>query len=161
MKALIIGASLSGKTTLVRHLRLASKRLVSEMDEELTKLNGGKYPTDLEYKHNVLARRIIQNVLGEDNIVFFTNTDYFTADDLKKARGMGFKIIQLSVDLDQLQQRNENRVKNDGYEDLSKWLGGMTRYQKEMKQKNLVDQVVDADLPTDKVVNELLKALTV
>jgi len=77
MKLIIIGASLSGKTSLVRQLRSITDLPISEIDEELTEKNGGTYPTDTKYKHKVLAPQIIADVIKRDKSVFFTNTDYF------------------------------------------------------------------------------------
>ena len=62
MKAIIIGPSLTGKTTLVKYLRNTTKLLVSEMDEELTRLNNNIYPKDKEYKHNILTPKVIKNI---------------------------------------------------------------------------------------------------
>jgi len=120
MKALIIRTSLSGKTIIIKYLRPKTNVPISEMDEELKRLNKGKYPEDIEYKLKVLTPKIIDKTLNRKNIIFFTNTDYFTTEDLFTARKRGFKIIQLELDLDQLKKRNEYRVKNEGYDDLSK-----------------------------------------
>jgi len=155
MRVIIVGASLSGKTTLVKHLRSSTDVLIMEMDEELTRLNGGEYPTDNEHKHSVLAPRIIKDVLDRDRVIFFTNTDYFTIGDLKLAKDRGFKIIQLELNLDQLRKRNEYRVKYEGYENLSRWLDGMLQYQKNIREKGLVDKVVDADQPVEELAKEL------
>lgn len=160
MKSIIIGTSLSGKTTLVRYLRDNTKLPVLEIDEELTRLNNGQYPTDNKLKHAVLAPQVVKDVLGRDNIVFFTNTDYFALDDLEAAREKGFKIIQLSLDLEELNKRNKFRVENEGYSDLGKWFGCMIEYQKTIKDKGLVDKIVDAKQTTEKVVEDLLQFLT-
>ena len=160
MKALVIGASLSGKTAVVRYLRSKTDIPVSEMDEELTKLNKGKYPTDNEYKHKVLAPRIIQKVLNSSNVVFFTNTDYFNLDDLHKAKNSGFKIIQFELDISGLKKRNKNRVRTEGYDDLSKWLEGMVQYQKQIKEAGIVDATIQADKSVEKIAEETLKILT-
>ena len=77
MKAIVIGASLSGKTTLISHLRKNFKLPFSEIDEELTRVNNGKYPEDSEYKVEVLAPGIVSDILHREDIVFFTNTDYY------------------------------------------------------------------------------------
>ena len=160
MRAIIVGTSLSGKTTLVKHLRSSTDALVIEMDEELTLLNGGEYPTDSEHKHNVLAPRIIKEVLDRDSVIFFTNTDYFTIADLKLAKGRGFKILQLELNLDQLKRRNEYRVKHEGYGDLSQWFDGMLQYQKNIREAGLVDKVVDADQPVEELAKELVASLS-
>ena len=80
MKVIVIGPSLSGKTTLIRQLQKRISEPISEIDNELTKMNGGSFPADPEYKHTVLAPKVVQKVLESDNIIFFTNTDYFTKE---------------------------------------------------------------------------------
>jgi shikimate kinase len=152
MKALVIGASLSGKTSIVKQLRKNTEIPVSEMDEELTRLNKGEYPTDSKYKHDVLAPEIIDVILNRENIVFFTNTDYFTLDDFQKAKDKGFKIILLELSIDELLKRNRNRVKNEGYEDLSKWLRGMVEYQRKVKEAGVIDATIQANKPIEEIV---------
>jgi hypothetical protein len=159
MKAIIIGTSLSGKTTLVRYLRTNTKLPILEIDEELTRVNNGVYPTDDNYKHTVLTPQIIEDVLGRNEVVFFTNTDYFTLEDLKIAQKNGFRIVQLSLDLIELQKRNKFRVENEGYSDLSQWLEGMINYQTTIKEKGLVDKVIDAKQTTENIANELIEFL--
>ncbi len=159
MKAIIIGTSLSGKTTLVHYLRTKIKSPIIEIDEELTKINNGEYPIDNELKHKVLVPQIVKNIISRDNIVFFTNTDYFTLDDLDNARKHGFQIIQLSLDLNELQKRNEFRVKNEGYSDLNQWLNGMLSYQTLIKEKWLVDKVIEVKQPIEKIAYELVRFL--
>jgi hypothetical protein len=50
MKVIVIGTSLSGKTTL--------------------------------YKYKVLAPKVIDEVLNKESVLFFTNTDYFSDEEL-------------------------------------------------------------------------------
>ncbi len=158
MKAIVIGSSLSGKTTIIRYLRSHTNLVISEMDEELTRLNSGTYPSDDDYKNNVLAPKVIKEMLNQD-ILFFTNTDYFKVDDLKIVKRNGFKIVQLDLDLSQLEERNEQRVKNEGYSDLSQYLEGMVRYQEEMKEKGLIDKIIRTDKPVEEIVEELVNVL--
>ena len=159
MKALIIGPSLSGKTTIVRYLRQNTDIPVSEIDEELTRLNKGAFPSDDKYKHEVLVPQVIDSVLKEDTILFFTNTDYFHQEDLETAKSKGFKIVQLALDLKELEKRNTLRVDNEGYSDLGGWLKGMVGYQKKIGELGLVDITLDASLPTAKIANILLDAV--
>jgi len=161
MKVIIIGASLSGKTYAIKQLRSITKVEISEMDEELTRLNDGEYPLDSEHKHNVLAPRVIKDVFNRDNIIFFTNTDYFTFKDLRKAKSHGFKIVQIKVGLDELLRRNEGRVKNEGYEDIGKWLKGMVKYQSTVRKTGLIDEVIQGGKSIDKVVREIMDTLVI
>lgn len=155
MKVIIIGPSLSGKTTLVKELRKNNCPLVSEIDEELTTLNKGEYPLDIDYKNNILLPKVIKKVLNQKDIIFFTNTNYFSENNLKKAKNLGFKIIQLNVDYQELLNRNSNRVKTENYQDSSLWLKGMLAYQKNIQEKGLVDKIIDANKPLPEIINQL------
>lgn len=155
MKTIIIGTSLSGKTTLIRLLRSQTDLPISEIDEELTLINGGQYPANAKLKHEVLTPKVVKKVLGLEEIVFFTNTNYFSLDDLSQAKKLGFKVIQLDLSLDELMRRNESRMKNEGYDDMGQWLEGMLQYQKEIKEAGLVDKLIDANKPTELIAKEL------
>ena len=161
MKAIIIGASLSGKTTIVKELQKVTDNPVSEMDDELTRLNGGKYPSDSDYKNKVLAPMVISEILKKSEILFFTNTDYFSLEDLRKAKTEGFKIIQIDVDNKELLRRNADRVKNEGYKDSGMWIEGMLEYQKNIREKGLVDEVIEGNQPTAQIVKELRAILKI
>jgi len=155
MKGIIIGASLSGKTTVVRYLRSNTDISVLEMDEELTRLNNGKYPIDVKHKHESLAPKVIKALLNREDILFFTNTHYFSLDDLREAKDKGFKIIQLGLSVDELNKRNKNRVENEGYDDLSGWLKGMLVYQEKIRDSGIVDISINANLPVERISEEI------
>lgn len=155
MKVIVIGTSLSGKTTLIRLLRSQTDFPISEIDEELTLVNDGEYPTDARVKHEVLTPKVVEKILGLEKIVFFTNTNYFSIEDLTRAKSRGFKVIQLDLSLDELMRRNESRIKNEGYDDMGQWLEGMLRYQQEIKEAGLVDKLIDANKPTELIAKEL------
>ncbi len=154
MKTIVIGASLAGKTTIVKHLRSQHIDCI-EIDEELTRLNGGTYPTDIDKKHGELVPKIVADVVAQKEILFFTNTDYFTLDDIRHAKTLGFKIYQLDISLPELIRRNKHRVESEGYEDMSLWLEDMVDYQNELKKIGLIDKSVDATLPVEKIANEI------
>ena len=160
MKAIIFGTSLSGKTTTINYLRKNTSHNISEIDEELTKINGGVFPENVKHKLHVLAPKIIKQILNSDDILFFSNTDYFSDQQIINAKSLGFKIIQLSVPLGELVKRNKNRVENEGYDDLSYWLDGMVKYQKHIFKLGFVDQRIDATQPTKKIVEDLLDYLS-
>ena len=156
MKIIVIGMSLSGKTTIVKHLRSATKVPVLEIDEELTRLNNGIYPADNIYKIEKLAPRVMSSILKRNNIIFFTNTNYFSISDLEKAHKNGFTIIQLDLSVSEATKRNQNRVKKEGYSDLSKWFGGMQEYQEQIKIAGVVDKVIDATISVEEIAEQIL-----
>ena len=159
MKAIVIGTSLSGKTTLIKYLRKNTRLIVKEIDEEVEDRSGGEWPVDDNYRFKVLGQNIIRDLLKKDNIIFFTNTDYFTDKNLKAARKKGFIIIQLSLGLDELNKRNKYRMKYEGYDDFSKWLEGMFGYQEKIKSEGHVDMIIDANKPVEKIAKEIVVAL--
>lgn len=159
MKIIVIGPSLSGKTTLARELRKTIGSPISEMDEELTNLNGGQFPLDSVKKHTILAPKITEKILNMDDILFFTNTDYFTPNDLQRAKNNGFKIIQINIGYEELIKRNDQRVKNEKYDDLSVWLKGMLSYQEDIKKRGLVDETIDGNKPIPEVINQLISLI--
>jgi len=159
MKGIVIGSSLSGKTSLIKYFRKNTNLQVQEIDEEIKDRSGGKWPTDDVYRFKVLGQKIIDDALGSDDIIFFTNTDYFTDNNLKVARKKGFKVIQLYLDLDELEKRNKYRIKYEGYDDFSKWLKSMLGYQERIKSEGHVDKIIAANKPVEKIAKEIVVAL--
>ena len=160
-RAIIIGASTVGKTTVFKHLKATTSFKISESDDVLTELNGGTYPRDSHYKMNVLAPQMVERVLNQGNIIFFTNTHYFKPDDLKIARQKGFVIILLSLDRKKMTNRSKYREENEGYEDHSKYFDDMLKYQQEILTKGLVDTVLDTDKPVEEISKNILSNLEV
>lgn len=157
-KVIIIGTSLAGKTTLVKRLRSIIDLPISEVDEELTKLNGGTFPIDSEYRSNVLFPKVAELILNKSDIIFFTNTDYFLVRQLEEAKQKGFLIICLEVSLEVLKERNSNRM-NEGYDDLEEYLEDMVEYQSVIKEKNLFDFIIDGEQTVERVTSELLEII--
>lgn len=155
-KYIIIGTSLAGKTTIIKYLRSTTDFPISELDEELTELNNGKFPLDVKYKHDVLFPRVLEKILNRQKIIFFTNAWYFKKEDLEEAKRKGFQIGQLLVNLKVLKLRNERRMK-DGYEDMSQYLEGMVKYQKDVEKWSLVDFVIDGEQSMEKVAEDILQ----
>ena len=158
-KAIVIGTSLTGKTTLIDYLRKNGNQQIQEIDEELTQLNGGGFPKDDNYKNTVLAPQIKAKVLLNENVLFFTNAHYFTPEDLETAHQKGFKIVQLFVDKDELDKRNKQRMENEDYQDHSQWFNSMLEYQKEIIDKGLVDKVIETNKSVEEVAKELISFL--
>lgn len=136
-KAIIIGASTTGKSTLIKHLRENTDLVLDEMDDMLTRMNDGVYPKDGDYRHKVLEPRIVREVLDKDNIVFFTNTHIFSAKDLKQAHKVGFIIIQLLLPREKMKSRNRSRMEHEDYDDVSMYFKYMIEYQEEIRIREL------------------------
>ena len=161
MKVLVIGASCSGKTTLVRFLRATTQLPILEIDEELVRVNDGASSSSIMISSFKYWLRRLSGKCWRWTPSFSSgNTDYFTAEDLEAARRRGFKVIQLELALDQLQERNLYRVANDGYPDNSEWLPGMIEYQATMKSKGLFHRTISADSPVEVVAAELLSVIS-
>ena len=156
VKILVIGASTTGKTTLAQYLREHTDFTILETDEELSFLNGGNYPHDDQLKMNVLAPKMVADILGRESIVFFTNTHYFRPEDLRVARDRGFKVIQLELGREEMIKRNKNRYEKEGYDDLTSHFDPMEQYQKDIAGQGLVDRIIAADQPVEKIAAELL-----
>ncbi len=155
-KAIIIGSQLSGKTTLVRHLRSVSDLNLLEMDEEIMRLNNNIWP-DNKTKDEVLTPRICADISGRENIVFLTN--YFVPNLLRTAKGNGFKIIELKLDKKTLLERNETRIKDEGYDDASQWIDGHLDFIKSVEELGLLDSIIDAKKPVSEIAEDLLSSL--
>jgi broad-specificity NMP kinase len=97
MKILIIGASTTGKTTLIKYLANCLDLPIQEADDILTELNGGTYPQDSKKKREVIVPTMVAQILNKPKIIFFTNAHYFKIDDLIEARDRGFTINFIEV----------------------------------------------------------------
>jgi adenylate kinase family enzyme len=158
-KAIIIGASTTGKTTLLKYFREHTPLPVSESDDELTERNGGTYPSDSDYKMNQLAPAMVQDVLNRRATIFFSNTHYFTPQDLLDARSKGFTVMQLSLNREIMISRSKWRQENEGYEDHTKYFDGMLKYIDEITEQGLIDRVIDTNRPFPEIAEEISSTL--
>ena len=156
-KVIIIGASTVGKTTLLKYLKENIDLPIDESDDVLIAMNGGVYPRENEYKMNELAPRMVNDLLDQDEIVFFTNTHYFSKTDLIIARDKGFKIFYLVLSREKMVERSKFRQKYEGYEDHTKYFDEMLAYQKDILDSGLVEAAIDADRSIEMIARDLLK----
>ncbi len=145
MKVIIIGASTTGKTTIIKHLAEELSFPIQESDDVLTSLNGGTYPLDSRLKREVLTPTMVNLVLNQQEIIFFTNAHYFNVANLVTAKKSGFKIILLTLTKEKMLSRNEKRIKDEGYDDLEQYFDNMLLYQQEIIKAGMVDEVIDVD----------------
>ncbi len=155
-KLIVVGVSTAGKTTLVRHLRTEYQVEVLEFDEELTRLNGGAYPFDVDHRRNVIVPIIQQDILGRHSVVFFTNPYCFTLKQVERARATGFRIVELSLDREEMERRNRQRVEHEGYRDHGPYLDEMIEHQTALSEHGLIDRSIDASKPTAVIAEELI-----
>ncbi len=155
MKILVIGPQLSGKTTLVRYLRQHTNLNASEIDEEILAANGGVWPSDNDYKDDVLIPEIYQKVAKQEHIIFFANY-FYPLSQVEMFKDHGFTVVQLKLSYDEMLRRNHDRMEHEGYEDATPWLKGQLENHEEILAAGLIDKTIDATLPTAEITNQLL-----
>ncbi len=156
MKLLVIGTQLSGKTTLARYLREHTHVIVSEVDEEIVRENGGTWPEDNVYKDTVLIPRIYERIASMESVIFFAN--YFApVSQVEIFRSQGFSVANLRLGRDEMLRRNIHRMQHEGYEDATPWIDGQITNHNELRRLGLVDIEVDATLPTAEIAHALMQ----
>ena len=153
MKIIVLAPSAGGKSTLMRYLRHHTKLNVAEMDEEIVKANNNKWPSDDDYKNQVLVPKITKEIIEKDEVTYFTS--YIPIHLVQKAKDNGFRIILLNLSLEQLIARNTERMKSEGYDDASRWFEIQLKGYKELQDAGLIDEVFDADIPTNKIADHI------
>jgi adenylate kinase family enzyme len=154
-KIIILGPSAAGKSTLMRYLRKHTDLNIVEMDEEVTKANDNKWPSDNEYKDRVLVPKIVENVLKEDGVVYIAS--YVPTRLIRKARQNGFKIALLQLGQKGFVERNIQRMKAEGYADASPWFQKQLESYQRLIKAGLIDEVIDAHKPISDVANIVLQ----
>lgn len=158
-KVIVIGASTVGKSSLIKYLREHTNLVIDEMDEMLTRMNDGVYPKDGDYRHKILEPRMVKEVLAQDNVIFFSNTNIFSIADLEHAHKLNFLIVLLILSREKMEMRNKQRMELEGYDDVSMYFRYMLEYQEQIKAGGVVDKEIATDQPVDSVAAELLEIL--
>jgi len=155
-KLIILGPQCSGKTTLKKYLQEQDPRLpLVEEDEFFVELNGGEYPQDIEYKEKTLRPKLEDKIRQSDNLIFLTS--YCNPELLKELKSKGFKVVQLVLEIDEFNRRNEKRMKEQGYADANTWAKEVFDFHKEVIDKNLVDKQIDATLPIEEIAKNMFE----
>ena len=154
-KLIILGPQCSGKTTLARYLREHSPNLpILEEDELFTELSGGEYPQDVAYKEKTLRPKLEDKIRQSDNLIFLTS--YCNPVLLIELKSKGFKVIQLVLDKEEFNRRNEKRMREDGYADANIWAKEVFDFHVEVRNQGLVDKIIDTDRLVEDVAKEFL-----
>lgn len=157
-KTIILGAPLTGKTTLTKNLREVVSIPVLDFDEELLKLNNGKYPANYPVLNEQLKNKVIETVSIMDQVMFFAFE--INLDALRNMKRNGFQIVQLTAPYDVLNERNQKRLKNEADNDAFKYVETNLEYQKQARESGLVDIVIDtSSFATDAVADKILQLL--
>ena len=151
-KIIILAPSCGGKSSLMRYLREHTDLHIAETDEEVMKANNGVWP-DNELKNKVLVPKTTNEIITRENVIYFAS--YIPTELLQKAKEEGFKIIFLETPLEVLNKRNTNRIKIEGYDDVSQWFKGQLDNYQSLTENNIVDQEVNGNQTVEKVADEV------
>jgi guanylate kinase len=151
-KLIILSPSCGGKSSLMRYLREHTDLHIAETDEEVMKANNGVWPDD-ELKNKVLVPNTTNEIITRENVIYFAS--YIPTELLQKAKKKGFKIIVLETPLEVLNKRNTNRMKVEGYDDVSQWFKGQLDNYQSLAENHIVDQVVNGNQTVEKVADEV------
>jgi hypothetical protein len=151
-KLLVLAPSAGGKSTTTRYLRDNTDLNIVETDEEVVRANGGEWPETGKDKE--LVYRTAKQIIDRDNLVYFMKD--MPLELLREAREKGFTVINLSLSLDDLLERNEKRIREEGYQDASRWFEGQLRQLEEYRELGLFDYEIDASQTVGKIAEEIV-----
>lgn len=151
-KIIILAPSCGGKSSLMRFMREHTDFHIAETDEEVMKANNNVWPDD-ELKNKVLVPKTTNEIISRENAIYFAG---FIPDELLiKAKQKGFKIVILEVPLKVLIERNEKRMDEEKYDDVSAWFKGQLDNFAELKLKGIANYSLNGDQNIEKVVNNI------
>ena len=151
-KIIVLSPSCGGKSSLMRYLREHTDLHIAETDEEVMKANNDVWP-DNDLKNKVLVPQTTNEIISRENVIYFAS--YVPGDLLLKAKQKGFKIVILEVPLKVLNERNEKRMAEEKYDDVSPWFSGQLDNFKELKSKGITDYFINGNQAIEKVADNL------
>lgn len=152
-KLIVLAPSCGGKSSLMRYLRKNTDIHVVENDEEVMKANNNDWPsTD---KYHSFVDKTFNEVISRNKIVYLMKD--LSPELLRKARDKGFKAIILKLTIEQLNERNTKRMKEEGYEDASMWFEGQLKQLDELSKEKLIDGYIDGNLATEQIADRVIK----
>jgi adenylate kinase family enzyme len=154
MQLFIFGAQCAGKTTTVRSLAAKTTLPIIEMDDEIMRLNNGVWPKDMKYKEQMLDPQVYQLVADMPDVIFFEN--HMSVEQTRQFKEAGFSILLIEVSRDELLRRNKQRVKEEKYDDASKWIEMQLENIDELQRNHLIDFTIDREQSVNKVIQDLV-----
>jgi len=139
-KLIILAPSAGGKSTLMRYMREHTGLHIAETDEEVMKANNDVWPND-ELKNNILVPQTTKEIINRDSIVYFAS--YIPVELIKEARINGFKVILLTISMEELVKRNKKRMQLENYQDATPWFAMQLDDYEQLKKYGLIDVVID------------------
>lgn len=117
------------------------------------KANGGKWPSDNDYKDQVLVPRIVEDIIKKPEIVYLAS--YVPKGLIEKARQNGFQVVSIHVTLEELQVRNKNRMEEEGYDDATPWQQLQLDNFSELTESGLIDVQIDGHQEPKGIAKEI------
>lgn len=116
------------------------------------KANNDVWPDD-ELKNKVLVPKTTNEIINREKVIYFAS--YIPTELLQKAKEKGFKIFVIEIPLEVLEKRNEKRMKEEGYDDVSQWFKGQLDNYKSLAENHIVDKTINGNQDVEKVVAEV------
>ena len=139
-KLIILAPSAGGKSTLMRYMREHTGLHIAETDEEVMEANNNVWPSD-ELKNEILVPQTTKEIITRDSAVYFAS--YIPKELIKKARLNGFKVILLTISMEELVKRNKKRMQLENYQDATPWFAMQLDDYEQLKKSGLIDVVID------------------
>ena len=155
-KLIILAPSCGGKSSLMRYLREKTDLHIAETDEEVMKANGDVWPDD-KLKNEILVPKTTLEIIARENVIYFAS--YVPPELLVEAKARGFKIGVLEVPIEVLRKRNVQRMKVEGYDDVSQWFEAQLNGFKLLMERGIVDFSLDANQDIGKVAQAIQASL--
>jgi predicted ABC-type ATPase len=154
-KIIVLAPSAGGKSTLMRYLRKYTDLHISETDEEVLKANSNIWPTDNNYKNQVLVPQTTEEIIKKEDIIFFAS--YIPTELIRKAKENGFRIIVINLTLEQLAERNKKRMNEENYDDATPWFKGQLDDYQRLSEEDLIDEKINGNQPVLQIAEEIIK----
>jgi hypothetical protein len=150
-KVVVLGACCSGKSSLSERLRL-DHRSVIECDEAVMLAAAGSWPASAEENHRLVIEAA-RGALAMEDVIFLTS--WMPTDMLQLAHDRGFTVTHLSVPMAELERRNNQRLAEGGYSDVSHWFESQLDNYADLGALGLIDVVLDGTLTTAALANRV------